>query len=262
MIDASRLLQSDPFGDDEDIRRLYAALSWEAGGRRTRRGLVGSVIVHSAAFLAILFGGVSVQRPVIAPEEPFLVTRLPFVPNTSPGAAKPAAQALPTLSTAPPVEIGDGGSNLKVELTGIKLEFERDVGNELPKLVKREKGGLVLLTRGDQDIADYLFTAPDWKLVRGPVSIRKDYLLLMDPPEDWTIFRELETRNGIPSGKFQGGAVFDLSYSDCITKAIKTEAISSHKSDGTVVYARLKLTLDDPCGVVGTGVGLAPKSER
>lgn len=118
-----------------------------------------------------------------------------------------------------------------------------------------------MLQKGDQDFAEYLFTGPDWRMVRGPVNIRDQYIVLMDPAEDWSIFHELESRDGIPPGKFQGAAVFDIGYRFCVMNAIRAKARSSQKS-GKVISAQLEFTLDDPCGLVAREVQLAPKAER
>lgn len=132
---------NQPFTGDEDIQRLYAALSWEAGGRRRRPGLAYSLIVHGAAVLTLLLSAVTPPTQSTEPE-PTLVTQLVFRPKTSsaPPHNASATTSLPAPSGAIPIDDSEGASaELTVELTAISLGFERDARNLLPALLKKKE---------------------------------------------------------------------------------------------------------------------------
>ena len=251
--------------DDESVRRLLAALAWEARAEEEWHSLAVSLLAHMVALMLFYMSGASVyhQVPVIDTHK---VVNLVLVPKTVlvPPLPPQASPPLPGKVGLPlPDDSGGAREGLTVELSAVSLGFAVDAGNQLQAVVRSNHGELALLEKDDRDHAQYLFEPPDWRRRVGPKNVSDKFLVLMEPARDWKVFRDLAAQyDDIDLNQYHGAALFDMRYRGCLMEAIRTNVQSNGKGGGRVISAQLAFTLNSPCGVTALEVEVAPKSGR
>ena len=244
-------------GDGESIRRLAAALTWEAGGSGQGRSLAVSLVFHIAALAPFCLAG-SVPSHKAIDEKGFLRASVTLVPAAV--QSPPQPRSMPPAKAGMPAPDASGApAKLKVDLDRIQVDFAVDEGNQLQEVVKRRGGELALLEKDDRDYAESLFLPPDWSRISGPKNVSDRYIVLMEPARDWRIFGDLAGRYDIDLDRYQGAALFDMGYRHCVEEAISAKASSQPNAGGRVTIAHLRFTLANPCGITALEVEFAAR---
>jgi hypothetical protein len=185
-----------------------------------------------------------------------------FVPSpTTPAPSVRPTDPLPGPLGPVPLETPAAAvSPVTVDLSAISLSFPADVRNQLPAVVRAQGGVLALLDKDNRAIARYIFRPPDWRAEETTTDVTGKLRMLMDPPQEWPVFREIAARDGLDLDAFLACAIFDISYRRCLQSAIRSRVPATFS--GHVSAARLAFRADRPCGVEVLDVSLAADTNQ
>jgi hypothetical protein len=247
--------------DEESLLQLWRSLEWEATGQLPgRRLLIGALIqaVLMSPWLVSLPRAVE-NSPPTRYDDAVPLFEPPRSSAVSPLPLAPVPSIVPRdISLEPPVP---AVSELTVDLASIILSFADDMTGQLPEVVRRNGGALALLDKEDQEdrtIARYILEPPSWEAHEVIRDVSWKFLLGMDPPQKWEVFRTVAERYGIDLDRYRACAMFDAAYGRCLQDAIRSRALSgaSH-SAGRVSSATLAFSIDRPCGIEVLEVSIA-----
>jgi hypothetical protein len=232
---------------------LYRALTLEATGSPPWRGWGISIAGHAFFLLPLLVGLPRGDREALLKKQES-VTRI-FVPL--PGT--PARLPRPPIAKLKPTRVEEApaaASLVSVDLSEIGLSFSPDVRSQLPAVVEMHGGALALLDKENPSVARYILRPPLWRAEPVTADVTGKLRLLMDPPEDWPVLRQIAQREGIDLSEYLASALFDISYRKCLQEAIRDRIPA--RASGRVSSASLRFNSDRACGVEALQVSLAP----
>jgi hypothetical protein len=244
--------------------QLERALLWHVPGACPVRcwggSLLGQALVLWAA-VALVLPPWHEGKPVAAPSRGAVALfTAPSLPAPSP--KRTVAMTPGSLSPAPP-ESASGFPRPKPNLSAMELRFELDVQGRLPETLRQQHGLLALLDKEDPSIARYLFEAPQWKSLEAGVDVSSMLCLWMDPPEAWSVLREIARRDGIRLDRYRAAALFDIGYRKCLQDAIASAPGGVPPGVSAQIRgARLAFAADRPCGVAVLEVSYGERPAR
>jgi hypothetical protein len=163
-------------------------------------------------------------------------------PKTFLSSSKSAFQTAPAV--APPL------AKVPVDMSAIELSFAADTGNQLPEVIRQQRGVLALIDKADPTIARYVFEPPQWAFRPGIVDISDRVRFVMYPPEKWAAVSALVAEHGLQLDQYEVCALFETSYAGCLRDAISVRATSDARGAGArVKSARLAFSAASPCGI-------------
>jgi hypothetical protein len=137
-----------------------------------------------------------------------------------------------------------------VDMSSIELSFATDTSNQLPEVIRQQRGVLALVDKSDPTIARYVFEPPQWAFHSGIVDISDKVRFAMYAPERWAAVNELAAEHGLHLDQFEVCALFETNYTSCLRDAISVRATSDrHGAGARVTAARLAFSAVSPCGV-------------
>lgn len=237
-------------------RALDRALRLEIPENPRGPSLATSVALHAIVTLPLFFTGLRSLHEVDRPAPAEIVTQL-FAPALS-RPASPVRSPNPQPEESPqivPETPESAASDVAVDLSAIQLSFPPDIRNQLPAVVAAQGGVLALLDKGNPAIARYIFRPPAWRAEEANMDVSGKLKLLMDPPREWPVFREVAATNGLNLDSYQACAMFDMSYRRCLQSAIRGRIPATFS--GSISAARLIFNADRSCGVEVLDVSLA-----
>lgn len=244
-----------PAIDCPGAERLIKALLQDAHGERVRwrfRGIVVSVLVHSAAFGLLGIDFASLRQDRTPPESPRRVQMI-YVParvdKVVERPAEPEASAQRAVVAPRQIEqVAFPPIKRQVNMNSIEISVAKDTANQLPAVIRQQGGLLALVDKDDQSIARYVFEPPDWTLREAVTDISDKVRFSMAPPEEWAVVRDLQRRYSIEFDRYVVSALFNGGYTACLQEAIRRHADEMH-AEGDVKSARLLFTTSRPCGI-------------
>ena len=155
-------------------------------------------------------------------------------------------QALAATAAAAPVAV----SKVPVDMNSIELSFATDTSNQLPEVIRQQRGVLALVDKSDPTIARYVFDPPHWAFHAGIVDISDKVRFAMYAPERWAAVNALAAEHGLQLDQFEVSALFETGYTSCLRDAISLRATGDRRGAGArVTAARLAFSAVSPCGV-------------
>jgi hypothetical protein len=149
----------------------------------------------------------------------------------------------PLSALAPPAKVA-------VDMSSIEISFAEDVANQLPEVIRKQRGVLALVDKTDSNIAHYLFEPPQWVFRSEIVDISDKVRFAMYPPEKWAVVSALAAEHGLQLDQFEVCALFETDYTSCLRDAIGVRAAGDPKGAGArVKAARLAFAAASPCGI-------------
>ena len=243
-------------GEEPDSARLERALHWNSEGHWPWKCIFASAGLHAFVLLpGLLVGLLVAEEPRPEPAKETITQIFVPAPSAPPEPASPPAAG--RLESLPPPQEGPAVPEVAVDLRSMELAFAADVGNQLPDVIRSQRGMLALLDKDDAGIARYLIQPPGWEAREEIVDVSSKLRILMDPPQKWPVFREVAERYGIDLTRYRASAVFDIGYRRCLQDAIRSRAAAEAKASGRVLTARLAFRTDRPCGIEVLEVSLA-----
>lgn len=210
-----------------------------------------SALLHGLVLLLPLLVSIQwVRTRQEPPPQPTTTVRV-FIPKPAPPEDRrvisptAATNPVPAAATSPaPIE------KVPVDMGSIELSFATDTSNQLPEVIRQQRGVLALVDKSDPTIARYVFEPPQWVFHPGIVDISDKVRFAMYPPERWSAVNELAAEHGLHLDQFEVCALFETNYTSCLRDAISLRATSDRRSAGTrVTAARLAFSAASPCGV-------------
>ncbi len=250
----------DTSAADQAALRLQRALEWEATGQVSYgRKLTGAMVqiillapwLMSTQTIPARISRADLKRTavtVFAP--PMSSAHLPPSMSLAAAGFSKGIQREPPAATAPVLD---------VDLNTTQLEFADDVGEQLPEVVRQNRGMLALLEKQDLTFARYILQPPSWEAQEGIWNVSGKFHLIMTPPQRWAVFRRASELYGVDLNRYYACAIFDDVYRHCLKETIRSW-VSSRAPGlmGRVFFARLAFAGDQPCGLKVLEVSRAP----
>ena len=203
---------------------------------------------------AVVLGALTISTlgpPRPEKPKPHQITRL-FVParRTESRDHPPEKKRLVSKETRPavPPPIDLPPVNGKVDLSAIEISVLSDSSNQLPEVMRQQRGTLALVERSDQAVAHYTFEPPDWKMNDEITDVSGRIRFSISPPFTWDLLRSLSGVTAIQMEKYQVDALFDGGYARCLEQEIRKRA-DAEPNPGRVKAAVLVFTSSRSCGI-------------
>jgi len=245
-----------------DFEALNRALHWESAGRRPWRSYASSSAFHVLALLlsVVLTSGADVAGSNVPP----LRTSIPFGPGAV-HSLPPARTIVPVIASPSP-QLQETSADpvheqpeVKLDLGAVRLTFVNDSRHQLPQVVEEQQGMLALLDLKDNTIARYLVQPPAWEAAERIEDVSRSLRIFMDPPEEWAVFRNVASNQGIDLRQYRACALFDEGFRRCLKNAILAKASSVRGASGRVSSVLLAIAASQPCGIEVLEVSFAAR---
>jgi hypothetical protein len=214
------------------------------------RGFMYSGIAHLVFLVPLVVSSQLAKIPREVPP-PRTVVRL-FLPKQAPTEAERPKTVLSTSEAAfeAAPDVAPPLAKVPVDMSAIELSFAADTGNQLPEVIRQQRGVLALVDKTDPTIARYMFEPPQWAFHPGIVDISDKVRFAMYPPEKWAAVGALAAAHGLQLDQYEVCALFEANYTGCLRDAISSRATSDPRGAGArVKSARLAFSAASPCGI-------------